>query len=193
MNNIDQALWNRLFAIFRQSVGDHATAEDLTQDLLLKLARNGGFERFCKEESPTERHLWNYIKKCAVRHLLNHFRSSRAARNEGWTRRVSLDEPEHACSLPVSGDPVGELQLRELESAIARSEQELKTEYERCGKAELFDALQPHLRDGRGELRVTYSRLASGSRIRKNTVRVQLSRARSRFRKMILRELDLAA
>ena len=187
---IDQAFWTRLYRFVRRiSPLDHGAAEDLVQEVFCKLLQRGALERF-EAAAESDAHLFALVKTTARRELAKRFRSEAAQKRRGWSDRVSLDD--ESLDLEPPSTYHDERAYEEVESIAERSEELLEDEFRLLGKEQQFGLLRPALVGGSGR-RPDYDSMAEQSGRSAATLRVDLFRARQRYRQIVREQLELAA
>ncbi len=169
-----------IVGFFRRSAGT-CDAEDLAQEFLLRSMRDGWWSRADPEVGSFRRFLFVLLKRFLSMHNAAGYRRLEAT-DAGIEPTARGSTPERQFDL--------EFALCLTRMALLR----LRSEYERDGRAEVFDVLQPWLAETppHGE----FGALGATLGVAPNTLAVQLKRLRARFRKSVratLADLSLDA
>jgi len=180
-----QTYWHPLYTYVRRRGHSPHDAEDLTQDFFARiLARND-----VATVSP-ERGKFRAYLLAAINHFLSDEWDKARAQKRGGGRVIHLDSAV-AESLYAQGhaDGLAPERLFDQRWAITVLEEvyrQLRREYERDGKAALFESLRFSLMGERSA--VPYADLAEKLQISEGAVKVAVHRLRQRYRQ-VLREL----
>jgi RNA polymerase sigma-70 factor (ECF subfamily) len=175
MEELCQLYWKPVHAFVRRWTGREDEAEDLTQELFLRLCAG---RRFAAAD-PERGRFRAYLCACTRSFLLSARRRERAQKRGGGRAARSLEGADGALDPAVDEDAARRFErdwaLALLEEVMGR----LAHEYARAGQAELFQALRPTL--DRDAERGFYAQAASRTGLSEGALRVAAHRLRRRF------------
>lgn len=198
MEQLCRRYWFPLFAFIRRRGHKPSDAEDLVQAFFARV-----IEKDVIAAADRDRGRFRTFLLSALEHFLsNESAKANAARRGGGRKLASLDSlrsDSPRSGSPRSGSPwpaIGEQTTPQDEFhrqwAIAVLTQVLDAigeEYEREGKAELFEALRPYL--STDSTRQPYAAVAKQLNMTESNIKVAVHRLRRRYRKQL--ELEIAA
>lgn len=183
LEELCRAYWYPLYAYVRRRGHAPADAEDLTQAFFARV-----LERNWVGDADRTRGRFRTFLLSAMNHFLaDEWDKARAQKRGGGAAHLPLDmvsaetryggEPAHH----ITPDQIFDRQwaLTLLDTVL----QQLRSEYEREGRAELFDGLRHCLIGGRESQ--PYARLAEHLRMTEGAVKVAVHRLRKRYRALL--------
>jgi RNA polymerase sigma factor (sigma-70 family) len=185
LEQLCQQYWYPLYAWLRRKNHSHAESEDLTQGFFLHLLDR---DRLQIADSGRGR-FRSFLLGSLENFVTQQWRKETAQKRGGPVKPISLDFGDAETRYkyePVDGETPERLfdrawALEVLQLAI----DQLRSEYESSGKAQLFDALKPHLVDNRIDPLVA---IADQLKMSVGAVKVAAHRLRQKYRQR-LREL----
>lgn len=180
--------WFPLYAFARAKGCDPSLAEDLTQDLFLKLIARDSFEA----ARPERGRLRNYLLTAMNRTMANDARRRSAAKRRAEHGALSIErdaaEERLAATVVAPGtNPEEEFDRRWIEAVLAEVERRLGREYDAKGSATTFEKLQPFLLPGGDP--GSYDGVATELGMSVGAVKVAVFRMRKRFRSLLRAEI----
>jgi RNA polymerase sigma-70 factor (ECF subfamily) len=179
--------WGPLYAYVRRRGFQAAEAQDLTQEFFARLLEKRTLEQIEREKGRFRAFLLASLKNF----IANFRRGERALKRRPRGGVLSLDFA--AAEERFRREPVDRLTPEKLferqwacmllEQTLAR----LKGEYEKAGKAALFDRLKPYLTAGPEA--TSYAAAAAELGLSEGAVKVAVHRLRSRYRQLLRREV----
>lgn len=175
--------WYPLYAYVRRRGHDAAEAEDLTQAFFARLLEKNGLASV----TPTRGRFRSFLLAACQNFLANEHDRAQALKRGGG-RVVSLDdadaryrrEPDHGETPERLFERRWALEL--LDRALRR----LREEYERKGKARLYDALKGTLA---GDAAAPYAALANELGLTEGAVKTAVHRLRGRYAELLREEI----
>ena len=171
-----EAYWPPLYAFARLHGADRPTAEEQVQGFFADFLERGGFDRADEARGRLRTYLLASLK-----HFLSHERERTAALKRGQlvTSPATMDEIDTIVSRDASLDPEEGFMRVWATQVLQHTLAELRTDYARRGKADVFDALAPYLVDGAGA--DTTASAAEKLGMNPGAAKVALHRIRRRF------------
>jgi RNA polymerase sigma factor (sigma-70 family) len=136
--------WYPLYAFARRRGHAHHEAEDCTQGFLAHLLSNAGLER----AEPARGRFRTYLLSAFGRYLTDNWRRGQAAKRGGGLVALpfstgSVEEQYSRAAAPAALTPERAFDRDWASAMIDRAVQELRDDYRRSGRVEVFDALAP--------------------------------------------------
>ena len=171
--------WYPVYAYVRRHGHDHHRAQDLTQGFFTRL-----LEKHDLAAADRSRGRFRSFLLTACQHYLaNQHDRDMAKKRGGGEAHLSLDFGDAASRFarePADSDtPERAFDRRWALELLARTVEELRTEYAESGRSKLFDALKGHLTGGAD---VSHAELAEQLGITVGAVKVAVHRLRQRYR-----------
>lgn len=178
--------WYPLYAYARRRGYDPEDAGDLTQAFFAKLLE----KRDLKAADPARGRFRTFLLTSMKNFLAGEWRRGQTQRRGGAVDVLSLDfdsaEATYGMEPSRELDPEAMYERRWALGLLDRAVRDLRTEYEKAGNADLFDALKGYL--GGDDDVLPYAELAGRLGRSEGSLRTASSRLRSRWRRRI-REL----
>ena len=192
---IKPEIWHKLRTYIRShSFGQPADIDDLTQDVFFHLLNKGALERL-RDQAENEAHFLAMLCTTAKRHMIDLHRRRNSLKRNAGRNHLSLDS-NHGSPLqieaPESTNPRATLYARELETLVDECKSLVRQEYERIGKARVFEACHPSLDEPRSNNNGAQP-LAERLGISKQAVHSHLKRMRCHYRDLVSTRLAEAA
>lgn len=181
------AYWSPLYAYVRRRGFQAAEAQDVTQDFFARLLEKQSLERVNREKGRFRAFLLASLKN----HLANFRRDERAQKRRPSGGLLPLDFA--AAEQRYRQEPVDRFtpeKLFERRWALAllqRTLERLQGEYEKSGKAALFERLKEYLTADRSK--ASYAQTAAELDLSEGAVKVAVHRLRRRYRELLRREV----
>ena len=179
LEELCHAYWYPLYAFLRRSGRGVEDAQDLTQDFFARL-----LDGALLSSADPSRGKFRTLLLAALRNLdVNAWRAARAAKRGGGAPILSLDsdlaEERWLADASLGGKPELAFDRAWAHTIMDRASQDLQTEFEAAGKAELFAELFPRLNGGTAEGGLAAVGLRLG--MTEAAVKMALSRMRRKF------------
>jgi RNA polymerase sigma factor (sigma-70 family) len=187
LEKLCRCYWYPLYAYVRRRGYRPEDSEDLTQEFFARLLQHN----WVAEARRSKGRFRSFLLMVLNRFLANEWDKIRAAKRGGGvpTIPIQMDTAETRYSLEPATTTTPE-QIFERQWALALLDQvllALRAEYEKGGKAALFDALKPSLA-GRSETQ-PYAELAASLGMTEAAVKVAVHRLRERYRRRLQAEV----
>lgn len=175
-------VWSPLYAYARRRGSDPEEARDLTQAFFAQL-----FEReLLRTADPSRGRFRTFLMTAMKNFLVSEWRKQTAQKRGGGTTPVAMDfedaEESYSREPAENLTPEALFERRWALELLARAVEELRTDYERAGKGELFEALRGALS---GDETLPYAELSERLGTPEGTLRTAVSRLRARWRDRI--------
>lgn len=175
--------WQPLYAFVRRNGHSQHDAQDITQSFIVELIRGPLLER----ADPLRGRFRSFVITALKHFLLNSRRHEQAQRRGGSSETVPLDTLGKEDGLEIEGfrdlSPEDHFQrswaLTTLDYVLA----DLRAEYEKAGRQELFAALHPYLAGKQNQS--SYAEVGRGLGLSENTVAVSIHRMRRRYGELL--------
>lgn len=180
LESLCRRYWYPLYAFVRRQGRDHHEAEDCTQEFLAQLLVAGSLQR-----ARPERGRFRTFLLTGLRHYLtSEWRRTQAVKRGGGLAAVPLGPPglEEQYSHEPADPGLSPEQAFDRSWALGlidRAVQELRTEYERSGRAKVFNAMAPLIWGA--DNHEAFARHAAELGLTVNSFTVALHRARRRL------------
>lgn len=178
LNSLCETYWYPLYAFARQKGKSHSQAEDATQSFISDLIENSGFGKANKERGKFR----TYLLASFTNFMTNQWRANQAQKRGGGEQPLSLDfeSADGQYSLVASDEMTPEriFERTWAMTVLKQSLEQVKVQYDRSGKPELFSELQVFLG---GEGNETYQEVAERLGMKINAVKVAVHRLRQRY------------
>ncbi len=182
-------LWREVYHFLRRHGCHHHQAEDLTQDVFLAIARQGGFDHRNEEASSNDTQTRNYVFKAARNTLIDRERKAKALKRGGGRRTVSYDDPSAPSETLLDEDsPAKVVQWREARQHLEHHLSRLRDEVAEEGKATVFEEISGYLIPGRQE--ASYADSARALGVSPVSLRVQAHRWRKQLLSRVRAEFE---
>ena len=190
LETLCQSYWFPLYSYARRFGLQESDAKDTVQDTFSRLLVNNRLAL-----ADAERGRLRTFLLATLKNVMNEARrKEQTAKRGGGSVMLSLDmqdaEGRYLVEPPAAADsasPERQFELQWAREVIEGSMRRLKADYCRSGKSELFDALEPALRDGkRWNL---HAETASKLGMAEGALKVALHRLRQRFRDALQEEV----
>ena len=187
LSELFEAYWYPLYAFARRRGADADDAADLVQGFFARLLETTGLGAARQDLGRFRSYLLG-----AFKHYVGHQEERAAAQKRGGgTAPISLDAAD--ADRRYRDEPADErtpervFERRWALTVVDRALRDLRREYRRAGKAELFDELKSQLTGGaeRGSLRRAAAKLG----LKEGTARVAAHRLRRRFAALLKTEV----
>lgn len=176
-----------LYAYFRRRGATPEDAEDLVQDLFLKLLSGDGLRDLAPEKGKVR----TWLLRCACNHWLDQAKRAAAGKRGGEVRTVPWDalETEERFRLEPPDPTPPELQFDRAwaRALIERALSRLREELQAGAREEWFDRIKGFL-EGERE-RGDYERVAGELSTTPNALKVAVHRLRTRLRELLREEV----
>jgi RNA polymerase sigma factor (sigma-70 family) len=188
---IIEAYWKPVYKYLRVKWSlDADEAADLTQDFFTSTLEKEVVEKY----DPTRARFRTYLRLCLDGFASNARKAERRLKRGGGVTIVPLDfqtaEGEMATHEPAVGADVDELFYREwVRGLLERSVSDLKRHAEEAGRPEMFEVFARYDLIDEGDVRPTYTVIASALNLTTATVTNHLAAMRRQFRKIVLDRL----
>ena len=179
--------WYPIYAFIRRRGMDHHETEDLTQAFFAQLLEKKSLKRADREKGKFR----TFLLSSLTNFLNNEWDKKQTIKRGGRHQIISLDEAlaeeRYRCEPVTSDTPERQFERRWALTLLQQVLDSLKQEYVESGKAELFVRLEPFIT---GEVVPgMYAQLEVELGMREETIRVALSRLRSRFGRLLRDEI----
>lgn len=177
--------WRPLYHFARRKGQSPQDAQDLTQGFIAKLLESGSFSRADREQGRFR----TFLISSFVKFMSNHHRDQMAQKRGGHMNPVSLDDESVELEY-ATHDSMTPERLYERSWALALLErvmQRLREEYEKAGRMQLWEAIEPHLAGGGG--RPGYARMAAELGMGESALTVAVHRMRKRYGTLLREEI----
>lgn len=182
-----QTYWLPVYAFVRKHGHSPDQAKDLTQDFFAAFLEKNSVARAVRERGRFR----SFLMTSVANFLRDAYDRNRAQKRGGGRPVVSLDDKDAEASYlahPVNElDPARVFELRWALTVLNRATDQLREDYRKLGRAELFDALQAHLW-GDAES-VPYSQLAQQLEITVANLKTNAHRLRQSYRTKLREEI----
>lgn len=189
MDQLCRRYWYPLYAYLRCRGYERADAQDLTQGFFLKAIHRGLIASADQEKG----RLRTYLLTALNRHLADVLRHDRAVKRGGRAIVLPLEcrsAEEQFANEPVDrNDPEKLFLAAWARSVLDRAREKTRAYYAKTGRAEMFEALAPHLAGDEDAL--PYRELAEKMKASETALRLQVFRVRQRFAKLLREEVAL--
>jgi RNA polymerase sigma-70 factor (ECF subfamily) len=179
--------WYPLYCCVRRHGYSPEDAQDLTQGFFAKLLRHESFA----DADPAKGRFRTWLARSLEHHLRNEHRNASAAKRGGGVVPISWDarEAEERFALePASdGSPERMFERQWAQTLLYTVLERVRREFGEGGKAELFDALEPHLWSD--ETSTPYAVIGERLQMTVVALRVTLHRLRRRFHELLREEI----
>lgn len=180
LGDLISAYWQPLYCFVRRKRAQVEDAKDLTQAFFATLLEKD----FLKSADREKGRFRTFLLTAFDRFLANEYDKQQAAKRGGNAKMMSLDfdSAEARYTREAATDETPERRyLREWARAITfQALDALRNEFARKGKADLFDAIKPHLGGGEG-----YANLAPELGMSAGNLKVIIHRARKRYAELL--------
>jgi len=187
LTNLCNAYWYPIYAYVRRCGYNSHDAQDLTQEFFARLLRSHYFALADRKRGKFRSFLISSLK-----HFLSHeWDKAKAQKRGGGAKIISIDEeegenrykfePRDNVAADVLFDRRWALTL--LEQVLSR----LKTEYEKSGKAELFNTIESALTGS--EKLPSYTEIGKKLDMTEGAVKVAVHRLRQRYGELLREEI----
>lgn len=183
------AYWRPIYSYLRRCGHGHEDAQDLTQEFFARLFEKNLVQRAARHKGKFRSWLLLLLKRFVADQRK---RAHRQKRGGGW-KALALDVPDPTGAGCI--EPPDELSPDKLfdrawaESLLAHALEALRSEWDRAGKSQLFDALEPYIT---GRCAGPYPE-AVRLGLTENHLRVIVHRMRRRLRDLLRAELARTA
>lgn len=178
LNSLCEVYWYPLYAFARQKGKSHSEAEDATQAFIFELIESSGFAKADQKRGRFR----TFLLASFTNFMTNQWRANQAQKRGGGDQTLSLDfeSGDGQYSLVASNDLTPEriFERTWAMTVLKQSLEQVKTQYDRSGKPELFSELQVFL-GGTGD--ATYTEVAERLGMKANAVKVAVHRLRQRY------------
>lgn len=183
LNKLCQTYWYPIYAFIRRQGHEPEDCRDLTQEFFANLLQKDFFLAADRERGRLRSFLL-----VSVKNFLGHQREkARSQKRGGEYSFVSLDATEAEGNYAHEpANPLSPEQLYERRWALTVLEQTfacLKNEYDRAGKANLFEVLQPSLSGDKAG--GSYAEMGAKLNLTEGAARVAAHRLRSRYSELL--------
>jgi len=183
LNELFKMYWPPVYASFRDKVGNHHDAEDLTQSLLMDVYRRNDLANL----DPGNGTFRSFIKKAIKHFFANHVAVMTAIKRGGKEKIVSIDaEDSKYLDLPKNSpndDPSLLFDRRWIATIVLQSISELRQEYAGRGKSSDFEVIEEYLLIG--DKAGNYRELGEVLGLKETAARVAVHRSRKRLCQLI--------
>jgi len=186
LERLCEAYWMPLYAFARRRGNSGERAQDLVQGFLMSFIERDGLARISREGGRFRAYLLTAFRNYAT----SEFRREQATKRGGTFEHLSLDWLRAEKAYQVMDPALDAEALYHRQWAITllqRVEQSLQEHYRSTGRAALFEALRPALRE-KGEA-LDYEAIAAQLGTARGTLRVAVHRLRSRFSDLLREEV----
>jgi RNA polymerase sigma-70 factor (ECF subfamily) len=184
-DRICQAYWHPVYAYIRRSGKTVEDSKDCTQEFFFQIIQRGF------QYDPAKGRFRSYLLGAVKHFLSNRHKHEYALKRKPVEPLLSIDEEEAERRLPPDANQLQPDQAYEKSYALALLEtvhSQLKADYARSGKAELFAVLQPYLATHAGGQ--PYKMLALQLEKSEDAVKQQIKRMRLKFQQFL--ELEIS-
>jgi RNA polymerase sigma-70 factor (ECF subfamily) len=187
LSELCEAYWYPLYCFARRRGCDHHEAEDLTQGFFLELLRRRSLDRVARAKGRFRSFLLASLK-----HFMANDRDrSRALKRGGGASVLSIDmagADRRYDAEPSDAETPDVLYARRWATTLLKAAlDELRAEYVAKGRADLFDAVRPHLVfSGPVE---PYRKVADLTGLSEGNIKVSLFRMRRRYAELLRRRI----
>jgi RNA polymerase sigma-70 factor (ECF subfamily) len=187
LEELIQAYWFPLYAFVRRQGQSPAGAEDMVQEFFARLLE----KKYLAQVDRSKGRFRSFLL-AAVKHFLAKERARDRAKKRGGGRPViALDALDAEARYAVEpADDMTPERLFDRRWALAVLElvlERLRGEYAQCGKAELYQAIEPCLTWGAGA--IDYVHVSHEMKMTEGAVRVAVHRLRRRYRDLLRNEI----
>lgn len=187
LEELCRTYWFPLYAYVRRRVRSKHDAEDLTQAFFARLLERNDFAELDREQGRFRAFLLASLKHF----LVNEWKRGARQKRGGGTPPLSMDwaTADSQFQMAASHEPSPDVAFdREWAMALlARVVARLQEEFEREGRAELFEKLKVFLTLGKGAL--SHRQAAEALGMEEGAVRVAVHRLRKRYRHLLRDEI----
>ncbi len=187
LETLCRAYWFPLYAYARRRGHSPADAEDLTQEFFAQLLEHNWVAR----ADPHKGRFRSFLLMAMSRFLANAWDKARTVKRGGQVRLVSLSldtaETRYTREPADTSTPEQAFEKQWALTLLDEVLHHLRSDYERDGKVNLFDALKPCL-VGTRETQ-PYAELATRLGMTEGAVKVAVSRLRERYRERLREEI----
>lgn len=185
MAQLCERYWYPLYAYLRQRNRSSEDAEDLVQGFFERVLQSHWLDRV----TPERGRFRSWLLASLRHHLADERDRDRALKRGGGAPVVSLDALDAEARFQSEpADPRTPEQLYDRRWALTvlrEALSQLRADYNLAGKSSLFEALQPTLPGGSGQVR--YDDLGSSLGMTEGAVKVAVHRLRHRYRDLVRR------
>ena len=187
LSKLCETYWYPLYACVRRQGHKPEDAQDLTQEFFARLLAKD----FLASVNPGKGKFRSFLLASLKHFLANEWDRARAAKRGGGRAALSLDAADAETRYRL--EPIDELSAdrifdrRWAMTLLERVVQQLQGEFERDGKAALFEQLKIVLIMGKGA--VSYGTVASNLGTSEGAVKVAAHRMRQRYRELLRGEV----
>lgn len=185
LEELCHAYWYPLYAYLRRRGERRASSEDLVQAFFALLLERGDLAAVDPARGRFRAWLLTALKHFAA----NERERERAEKRGGGRRLLSIDwdaaEARWAAEPATLRTPEREFDRAWALATLERAAERLREEYERRGKADLFEALRPELTSGSGDREALAARLG----LTAGALKVAVHRLRQRFGEALRAEI----
>jgi RNA polymerase sigma factor (sigma-70 family) len=188
---IIEAYWKPVYKYLRVKwTLDADQAADLTQEFFTSTLEKEVVEKY----DPARARFRTYLRLCLDGFASNARKAERRLKRGGGVTIVPLDfetaEGEMATHEPAVGADIDELFYREwVRALLERSVGDLKRQADEAGRPEMFEVFARYDLIDDGDVRPTYTAIASALNLTAATVTNHLAAMRRQFRKIVLDRL----
>lgn len=185
LETLCRAYWPAVYAFARQRTGHPEDARDLTQGFFAAFLARQGFAR----ADPTRGRFRTFLLQSVQNFITNEWRKAGAAFRGGGMPVLSLEaesterDGTAAARAVQHGTPAEAFERSWALATIEQALLNLREEYHRAGKGELFDRLRLSLWEDATP--ATYLELASGLGMSEGALKMAVSRLRARARESL--------
>jgi RNA polymerase sigma-70 factor (ECF subfamily) len=189
LNELCKRYWYPIYAYLRGRGYPRADAQDITQGFFLKAVTSG----LIRSADHNRGKLRSFLLGSLNRHLASHHRHESAQKRGGRAIVLPLDcldAEQRFAKEPCTNQSPESLYLAAwAQSLLERVRAQMRAHYERTGRAELYDALEPCITES--EEAAPYRELAARLKTSEAALRVQVFRMRQRFGNLLRDEVAL--
>lgn len=183
LETLCKVYWQPLYAFARRSGRAPADAQDLVQGFFAEF-----LESQAVEKADQKRGRFRSFLLASFKHFAAHEREKQQAQKRGGARphlALAFDTAETGLELADLSSPDRAYDRQWALTLLENSFRQLRAEYERAGRLDLFEGLKETLSGARAEL--PYDKLALRLSMNPGAVKTAASRLRARYR-LVLRE-----
>jgi len=189
LGELARIYWYPLYAFARRSGNPAEDAEDLTQGFFAHLFSDGRVQRI---GDASHGKLRSFLLASMKNHMLNQIRKESALKRGGGTAAIELDavSAERRYALEYTTDtetPETLFERRWALEILDRTFTRLRTEYEKAGKLDRYEALKDTL--SRGKSNPSFKEIGQHLDIDEGAARVAAHRLRRQFRALLREEV----
>jgi RNA polymerase sigma-70 factor (ECF subfamily) len=177
--------WRPIYGHIRRHSANASNAEDLTHDFFVHVLTNGLFDRAAQERGRFR----CYILRCCTNFLHNRHRSSKAERNGGKVRVLSVDfakaEAQLAADRERGTDPERQFLRGWAYTILDETFAEVEKEFRQRGRLPLYRRLKPGFNGDPESL--PYRAIAAECGVSEDTVKQEAVKFRRAFREKLQR------